>query len=114
MSVSDTSEEAIFELNSINGLRVGSVEVSKDNIVLGGHDGNYFEIRLRGGNANVADLDVISSKGFVNYFGEQRFGKAEGVRSDYLGQLFLQKNYNEIFRHFMTILETGAARCCRH
>lgn len=71
--------------HGIEGVRILAVQRHNKKLRRGGHDGNYFEIRVRSGPAGCNDavradllerLDAIEDHGFPNYFGEQRFGHA--------------------------------------
>jgi tRNA pseudouridine13 synthase len=71
--------DKLLALNSrLRGLKVGNVKVEKDKLMLGDSKGNHFVIVLRqvfGSKSEILNaIDSLSSTGFINYFGMQRFG----------------------------------------
>ena len=85
---------------------------SKQRLLPGQLRGNRFIIRVRGVRGSLSEvgeaMDSLSSKGFVNYVGMQRFGKA-GLRSDLVGLAYLQKNYE---RCVDLLLRQGGDQTC--
>ncbi|CAK0828428.1 unnamed protein product, partial [Prorocentrum cordatum] len=73
--------------------------------------GNRFLLRVRGVRASARRvrqaLRSLRRRGFVNYVGMQRFGKA-GVRSDLLGLAYLRGEYE---RCVDLLLHQGAGGC---
>lgn len=68
-----------FTQLSLEGVEILSVARNKKKLHIGNLQGNYFEITLR----EISDpedveqrLQNLIEQGFVNYFGDQRFGKA--------------------------------------
>ena len=85
---------------------------SKQRLLPGQLRGNRFIIRVRGVRSSVSEvgeaMESLSSKGFVNYVGMQRFGKA-GLRSDLVGLAYLQGNYE---RCVDLLLRQGGDQTC--
>lgn len=62
----------------MSNLKVGNFHYCAEDLSLGDCSGNHFTVVLRNISAteeSVAEtLESIKSKGFINYFGSQRFG----------------------------------------
>lgn len=86
-------------------LSIGSFQLVQRNIQLGEHGGNHFQIRLR----NLAPFQplnpqqtleqavgecmmALGEKGFVNYYGRQRFGGVS-LMTPCIGLAMLQGNH---------------------
>lgn len=70
-------------------MRVGDFEFVKNEVKLGQHSGNHFEIVLRAISENddivINACSQLQMNGFINYFGLQRFGKG-GTKSHIIGK----------------------------
>ena len=85
-------------------IAVGNISFEKEQLKLGQLSGNRFKMVLRDVTCDMdgGDTDAIISKafteieakGFLNYFGIQRFGSS-GVRSDRVGKLILEKKWQD-------------------
>ena len=75
-------------------LRVSHFRYVRRSLRPGHLRGNRFIIRVRGVHPDrvPSAMRALKTKGFVNYVGMQRFGKA-GLRSDHLGLAYLQGDY---------------------
>ncbi len=88
-----------MRLNGINGaytIRVGDFKYVDTPIKLGNNDGNFFEVTLRQIQASeeeaINTCKLIAERGFINYFGLQRFGKASR-KSHELGKVIFRGDY---------------------
>ncbi|CAG8635323.1 5720_t:CDS:10 [Funneliformis caledonium] len=66
------------------GMKLGNFEYVKDPLRLGELGGNHFVITLKNiqaGNEGIITkaMDSMQSRGFINYFGMQRFGRLRGL-----------------------------------
>ena len=70
----------------------------KEPLQLGNLRGNRFEIVLREVSCTAEHLDLscqaLNERGFINYFGLQRFGKG-GAGNHLIGRALLQCNWKE-------------------
>jgi tRNA pseudouridine13 synthase len=79
-------------------IRLGNVHLVSDGAHWGDAGGNRFTLALREVTGSVADVragcESLATRGFVNYFGLQRFGSGE-VRSHDVGILMLQRRWKD-------------------
>ena len=87
-----TAEKLKKAIQSIrfNTVSVGNFSYSKSGLELGDLQGNHFTILLRNiseTNNNVIGLAVetLRDNGFINYFGQQRFGTQSSVKTSDIG-----------------------------
>lgn len=78
-------------------LQVGDFSFSSEPLRLGTHLGNSFELILRGIPHAASDILInrlsnIKTKGFINYFGHQRFG-SRSIRTHHIGAAILAGKY---------------------
>ncbi|CAL5229719.1 g13095 [Coccomyxa viridis] len=90
----------------MRGIRVGNFEPVQEQLHLGDALGNRFEITLRDVVAPtlqaVADAaEALRSKGFVNYFGLQRFGAGVNA-THHVGRELIKGNWKEAVRLLMS------------
>ena len=82
----------------IHKLEVGSFSYNKTEIRLGDLSGNRFELLVRNVEANKDDLEPVmrslSERGFINYFGTQRFG-TQGIPTHSIGKELIMGRYSE-------------------
>lgn len=85
----DDNKEAIDSLNTLGWLRILNTSRHTNKLRMGHLRGNRFEVNLYGVTASDDEISqacaALSSDGFLNYFGKQRFGYdgsnvAQGVR----------------------------------
>ncbi|KAF8339021.1 pseudouridine synthase [Cantharellus anzutake] len=91
-----TAEEAV-KARGERGVRIGDLEYRKAGLELGMLEGNKFVITLRNVKAESEDslnrsMEVIKQKGFINYYGMQRFGTSS-VPTHSIGLALLQSNW---------------------
>lgn len=92
----------------LKNIKIGNICFKDKPLKLGELKGNRFRIALR----NVtADNDVINvamtslkEKGFVNYYGLQRFGNDKQVPTFLIGIKLLQGNWKEVIQYCKHIL----------
>ncbi|MCO5588297.1 hypothetical protein L7F22_042252 [Adiantum nelumboides] len=79
------------------GIRIGHLRYADDHLHLGQLEGNEFEIVLR--NVKVSDrsivdaaMDVLKTRGFINYYGMQRFGTST-ISTHKIGIALLKGDY---------------------
>lgn len=81
----------------MSGVTVGNFEFKKKYIKLGDLQGNRFRIALRnlvGDRKHIeTSLQNVKEKGFINYFGFQRFGNCSSVPTYEVGIALLKANY---------------------
>lgn len=99
-----TTQEVVARGASVEALRaialtdrlIGDARAADGPLRIGGAAGNRFAIRVRGMRCSRAELEAaaaaLRSRGFVNYYGLQRFGTAH-VRSYELGRSLLRREY---------------------
>lgn len=75
-------------------------------IFIGEHLGNYFKIIIRGIKKPTTDFyenfDDIKDKGFLNYFGYQRFGTIRPI-SHLIGKSILKKDFESAIKKYLII-----------
>ncbi|TIA88213.1 hypothetical protein E3P99_02743 [Wallemia hederae] len=91
-----TIEEALLERGE-RGCRIGDLSYQSKNFDLGSLNGNRFGIILRDVECDSEDtihasLKVLSERGFINYFGMQRFGTSV-VPTHFIGWLLLKSDW---------------------
>ena len=99
VSVSMVSAKQILgAAKHIHKLEVGSFSYNKTEIRLGDLSGNRFELVVRNVEANKDDLVPVmrslSERGFINYFGTQRFG-TQGIPTHSIGKELIMGRYSE-------------------
>ncbi|XP_012874193.1 PREDICTED: pseudouridylate synthase 7 homolog-like protein isoform X1 [Dipodomys ordii] len=92
----------VFNIRSVgNALRLGQLK------------GNHFDIVIRdlknqiNDSANLRErileaIENVKSKGFVNYYGPQRFGKGRKVHTDQIGLALLKNEMMKAIKLFLT------------
>ncbi|MFH4977746.1 hypothetical protein AB6A40_004455 [Gnathostoma spinigerum] len=105
----------ISSLNDrLRGIQLSDFCYKDDPCTLGNLWGNRFSIVLRNipnnfdGDELTKRIDNWKTKGFVNYYGTQRFGSC-GLNTAYVGRAILQKHYQEAVR---MILQNHQAKGC--
>ncbi|CAL8462051.1 g1582 [Coccomyxa elongata] len=78
----------------LRGMRVGDFKLVEEPLHLGDANGNRFEVTLRDVEVGslrdvVAAVEAVRDRGFINYFGLQRFGSTGG-RTHRIGALLLK------------------------
>ncbi|KAF0029663.1 hypothetical protein F2P81_018768 [Scophthalmus maximus] len=77
------------------GMRLSQVRPVSEPLRLGRLQGNHFDLVVR-------DLRPHRARGFVNYYGPQRFGTGQSVQSDRVGLALLKEDMVSAVRLFFT------------
>ncbi|WKY06400.1 hypothetical protein Q1695_006528 [Nippostrongylus brasiliensis] len=103
VSCNRIEKERILSLNSrLRGIVVYDFNYDNDELKMGGHWGNRFSIVLRSVPPEQESLlqtrlEELSSSGFINYFGTQRFGSC-GTSTAAVGKLILRRDWEAAVR----------------
>ncbi|GBC02793.1 hypothetical protein RclHR1_04820011 [Rhizophagus clarus] len=92
--------ERLLGMNSnLRGMKLGNFEYVKTPLKLGDLRGNNFMITIK--NVQVENeeiipkaIDSLQSRGFINYYGMQRFGSSS-IPTFHVGRALLQNNWEE-------------------
>ncbi|XP_013103621.2 pseudouridylate synthase 7 homolog [Stomoxys calcitrans] len=92
-----TPRQIVGAIKQMYGVKIGNFEFHKEVLKLGQLKGNRFRIALRhldGERENIENsLQGIKEKGFINYFGLQRFGNSATVPTYEVGVALLRADY---------------------
>lgn len=82
-----------------NNIKIGNFQYTENELKIGDLYGNYFEIIIRNINSierpKISELiENLKTKGFINYFGRQRFGNSIENSTHSIGLAILTKNYS--------------------
>ncbi|XP_047723808.1 pseudouridylate synthase PUS7L isoform X2 [Prionailurus viverrinus] len=102
--------EKEIEKKRMNVFNIRSID---DSLRLGQLKGNHFDIVIRNlknqinDSANLKDrileaIENVKNKGFVNYYGPQRFGMGRKVHTDQIGLALLKSEMVEAVKLFLT------------
>ncbi|CAJ0899267.1 12923_t:CDS:10 [Entrophospora sp. SA101] len=92
--------ERLAGLNhTLKGMKLGNFEYIKDPLKLGDLNGNHFAIILRDVKVDSVEtikrsIKTLEEKGFINYYGMQRFGTSS-IGTHEIGRALLQNNWEE-------------------
>ncbi|XP_023944942.2 pseudouridylate synthase 7 homolog [Bicyclus anynana] len=92
--------------SDLRDIRVGNYSFSDTNLSLGMLKGNQFRICLR--NVTAADecvdaaCELLRERGYINYYGLQRFGTRVDVPTYVIGRKLLQGNFREAIRFILS------------
>ena len=82
----------------LRGIHLGNFEYVREQINLGDLKGNHFQVVLRDIDAQDATVDAVmesvKAKGFINYFGMQRFGTGS-VPTSAIGKAILLDQWSQ-------------------
>ncbi|TIB00414.1 hypothetical protein E3P96_02653 [Wallemia ichthyophaga] len=111
-----TIEEALSERGE-RGCRIGDLSYATKNFDLGNLNGNRFGIILRDVECDSeetihASLKVLSERGFINYFGMQRFGTSV-VPTHYIGWLLLKMDWEGACSSILRVQPNEDEECVR-
>ncbi|XP_007936114.1 pseudouridylate synthase 7 homolog-like protein [Orycteropus afer afer] len=95
------------------GVNVFNIRTVNDSLRLGQLKGNHFDIIIRNLKNQINDsallkerileaIENAKSKGFVNYYGPQRFGKGRKVHTDQIGLALLKSEMVKAVKLFLT------------
>ncbi|XP_075407967.1 pseudouridylate synthase PUS7L isoform X2 [Tenrec ecaudatus] len=94
-------------------MKVFNIRPVGDPLRLGQLKGNHFDIVIRNLSRQINDsaqlkerileaIENVKSKGFVNYYGPQRFGKGRKVQTDQIGLALLKSEMVKAVKLFLT------------
>ncbi|CAL1289762.1 unnamed protein product [Larinioides sclopetarius] len=111
VSAYQISPERLLKINNdFNTIRVGNIVFKNEQLKLGDLRGNRFIIILRQlqGDPTIIEkaIDSLSSKGFINYYGLQRFGTSS-VSTHSIGRLVLRSQWKEAINLILTPRNEG-------
>ena len=95
-----TADKLKRAVKSIRGrVYAGNFSYRKESLELGDLKGNQFTIVLRNVQESTEIVDEalksLKTNGFVNYFGQQRFGTDSTVKTSDIGLALIKKNWKE-------------------
>ncbi|NWI18188.1 PUS7L protein, partial [Crypturellus soui] len=117
MVVKKVTPERLKEIGSRmekKGMRIHNIHSASEHLRLGQLKGNHFDIIVRDlkrhSHDTSADLkqrvseaiEKVQAKGFVNYYGPQRFGQGQNVQTDQIGLALLNEKMVEALKLFFT------------
>ncbi|KAF1438726.1 PUS7L protein, partial [Pygoscelis papua] len=121
MVVKKVTPERLKEIGSKmekKGMRIHNIHSACQHLRLGQLKGNRFDIVVRDlkhhSHDSSADLkeriseamENVETKGFVNYYGPQRFGQGQNVQTDQIGLALLNENMVKAVKLFFTPEDT--------
>ncbi|NXL60763.1 PUS7L protein, partial [Chordeiles acutipennis] len=121
MVVKKVTPERLKEIGSKvekKGVRIHNIHSACQHLKLGQLKGNHFDIVVRDlkhhSHDSSADLKAriteamenVETKGFVNYYGPQRFGQGQKVQTDQIGLALLNEKMVEAVKLFFTPEDT--------
>ncbi|KGL77860.1 Pseudouridylate synthase 7 homolog-like, partial [Tinamus guttatus] len=117
MVVKKVTPERLKEIGSKiekKGMRIQNIHSASQHLRLGQLKGNHFDIIVRDLKHHSYDtsadlkeriseaIEKVEAKGFVNYYGPQRFGQGQNVQTDQIGLALLNEKMVEALRLFFT------------
>ncbi|MBN3298387.1 PUS7L protein, partial [Amia calva] len=117
MVVKKVSPERLRQMSAEfqkKGIHIHHIHPVSQPLRLGRLKGNHFDIIVRDVRAHSGDctsdlkqlvqeaLDNVKAKGFVNYYGPQRFGTAQSVQADQIGLALLKEEMVMAVKLFFT------------
>ncbi|XP_010174209.1 pseudouridylate synthase 7 homolog-like protein [Antrostomus carolinensis] len=121
MVVKKVTPERLKEIGSKvekKGMRIHNIHSACQHLKLGQLKGNHFDIVVRDlkhhSHDSSADLkeriteamENVETKGFVNYYGPQRFGQGQKVQTDQIGLALLNEKMVKAVKLFFTPEDT--------
>ncbi|NWS41801.1 PUS7L protein, partial [Probosciger aterrimus] len=121
MVVKKVTPERLKEIGSKMekmGIRIHNIHSACQHLRLGQLKGNHFDIVVRDlkhhSHDSSADLKMriseamenVETKGFVNYYGPQRFGQGQNVQTDQIGLALLNEKMVKAVKLFFTPEDT--------
>ncbi|NWW90179.1 PUS7L protein, partial [Rhynochetos jubatus] len=121
MVVKKVTPERLKEIGSKmekKGMRIHNIHSACQHLRLGQLKGNHFDIVVRDlkhhGHDSSADLKEriseamgnVETRGFVNYYGPQRFGQGQNVQTDQIGLALLNEKMVKAVKLFFTPEDT--------
>ncbi|NXG69610.1 PUS7L protein, partial [Baryphthengus martii] len=121
MVVKKVTPERLKEIGSKmerKGMRLHNIHSACQHLKLGQLKGNHFDIVVRDvkhhshdSSANLKEriseaMENVETKGFVNYYGPQRFGQGQSVQTDQIGLALLNEKMVKAVKLFFTPEDT--------
>ncbi|NWX05579.1 PUS7L protein, partial [Caloenas nicobarica] len=121
MVVKKVTPERLKEIGSKmekKGMRIYNIHSTCQHLRLGQLKGNHFDIIVRDLKHHSHDpsadlkeriseaMESIKTKGFVNYYGPQRFGQGQNVQTDQIGLALLNEKMVKAVKLFFTPEDT--------
>ncbi|NXT78220.1 PUS7L protein, partial [Zapornia atra] len=121
MVVKKVTPERLKEIGSKmekKGMRMHNIHSACQHLRLGQLKGNHFDIVVRDlkhhshdSSANLKEriseaMENVEAKGFVNYYGPQRFGQGQNVQTDEIGLALLNEKMVKAVKLFFTPEDT--------
>ncbi|KAM9292352.1 pseudouridylate synthase PUS7L [Morus bassanus] len=121
MVVKKVTPERLKEIGSKvekKGMRIHNIHSACQHLRLGQLKGNHFDIVVRDLKHHSHDSSVdlkeriseamenVKTKGFVNYYGPQRFGQGQNVQTDQIGLALLNEKMVKAVKLFFTPEDT--------
>ncbi|NXE04665.1 PUS7L protein, partial [Lophotis ruficrista] len=121
MVVKKVTPERLKEIGSKmekKGMRIHNIHSACQHLRLGQLKGNHFDIVVRDlklhSHDSSADLkeriseamENVETKGFVNYYGPQRFGQGQNIQTDQIGLALLNEKMVKAVKLFFTPEDT--------
>ncbi|NXN10429.1 PUS7L protein, partial [Indicator maculatus] len=121
MVVKKVTPERLKEIGSKmekKGMRIHNIHSAFQHLRLGQLKGNHFDIVVRDLKHHSHDSSVdlkeriseamenVETKGFVNYYGPQRFGQGQNVQTDQIGLALLNEKMVKAVKLFFTPEDT--------
>ncbi|XP_063998282.1 pseudouridylate synthase PUS7L [Pogoniulus pusillus] len=117
MVVKKVAPERLKEIGSKmekKGMRIHNIHSAFQHLRLGQLKGNHFDIVVRDLKHHCHDssadlkeriseaMENVETKGFVNYYGPQRFGQGQNVQTDQIGMALLNEKMVKAVKLFFT------------
>ncbi|NWR69771.1 PUS7L protein, partial [Centropus unirufus] len=121
MVVKKVTPERLKEIGSKmekKGMKIHNIHSAFQHLRLGQLKGNHFDIVVRDlkhhshdSSAHLKEriseaMESVETKGFVNYYGPQRFGQGQNVQTDQIGLALLNENMVKAVKLFFTPEDT--------
>ncbi|NXF40566.1 PUS7L protein, partial [Nyctibius bracteatus] len=121
MVVKKVTPERLKEIGSKmekKGVRIHNIHPACQHLRLGQLKGNHFDIVVRDLKHHIHDssadlreriseaMENVKTKGFVNYYGPQRFGQGQNVQTNQIGLALLNEKMVEAVKLFFTPEDT--------
>ncbi|XP_057281578.1 pseudouridylate synthase PUS7L [Pezoporus wallicus] len=121
MVVKKVTPERLKEIGSKmekKGIRIHNVHSACQHLRLGQLKGNHFDVVVRDLKHHCHDssadlkmriseaMENVETKGFVNYYGPQRFGQGQNVQTDQIGLALLNEKMVKAVKLFFTPEDT--------
>lgn len=97
----------LMKTKPMRNIKIGNICFKDQPLKLGKLRGNRFRIALRNVTAddNIINnaMESVKNRGFINYYGLQRFGNDKQVPTFLIGAKLMQGNFKEVASHYLNI-----------